>query len=267
MLVLGASISFSSAQVGNYSVGDVVNDFTVTDTDGNTINLYAITATGKYVFLDFFFDTCPPCQTTSQYFSELHEKYGCNEGDIYCIAMNNGSDSDAEVIAYENTYGGSSAHPPAVSADGGAAAVDTDLGIPAYPTYCVIGPDNKLFNADIWPIEDITTFENAFPSGGFNVMDCNTASVEEMEVSTALNIYPNPTSNDLNLVVDLTENTNVTLEVYNVLGKLEFTQNIGQLASGQTNYTLNVSSLNTGNYILKLNSDKGVAAVSSFVKM
>ena len=52
-LVLITSVVF--AQVQNYNVGDVVDDFTVTDTDGNTWNLYDLTSQGKYVYLDFFF--------------------------------------------------------------------------------------------------------------------------------------------------------------------------------------------------------------------
>ncbi len=64
------------AQLQGYSVGQTVNDFTVTDTQGNTHNLYSITASGKHVVLDFFFDTCPPCQQTQPYLNQLHETYG-----------------------------------------------------------------------------------------------------------------------------------------------------------------------------------------------
>ena len=42
------------AQVTGYSVGDVVDNFTVTDVNGNEHSLYDITASGQYVYLDFF---------------------------------------------------------------------------------------------------------------------------------------------------------------------------------------------------------------------
>lgn len=84
-----------NAQANNYPNGSLVADFTVTDTHGNTHNLYTYTAQGKHVILDFFFDTCGPCQATSQYFSQLYQTYGCNGGDIICIAMNNGTDTNA----------------------------------------------------------------------------------------------------------------------------------------------------------------------------
>jgi len=35
---------------------DEIDDFTVTDSDGNTYNLYTLLGQGKTVFLDLFFD-------------------------------------------------------------------------------------------------------------------------------------------------------------------------------------------------------------------
>ena len=105
------------AQTNNYNVGDVVDDFTVIDTNGNTWNLYDLTSQGKYVYLDFFFDTCGPCQTTTPIFNEFHDTYGCNQGNLFMLSVNNGTDSDAEVIAFENAFGGDFTHAPAVSAE------------------------------------------------------------------------------------------------------------------------------------------------------
>ena len=155
--------TLSFGQVQNYNVGDVVNNFIVTDVHGVEHNLYEYTAQGKHVYLDFFFDTCVPCQTTTPIFNEFYDKYGCNEGDLIAISMNNGTDGDAAVIAFEEQYGGPFNHSPAVSADGGAGAVDSDFNIAAYPTYCLISPENTLLENDIWPLTGVETFEATFP--------------------------------------------------------------------------------------------------------
>lgn len=168
-LLLGLSaiacFNLASAQITGYSVGQTVADFTVTDTEGNSHNLYSITASGKYVMLDFFFVNCPPCQQTQQHFNHLHDKYGCNAGDLFVISINTGQDNNTQVDAFEATYGGTYEHSPAVSGDGGSASVDNAFNPSAYPTYCLIGPDNKLINADIWPISSVASFEAAFPGG------------------------------------------------------------------------------------------------------
>jgi uncharacterized Rossmann fold enzyme len=48
-LILVLIVTAATSQVGNYNEGDVVDDFTVTDTDGVVHNLYTITAQGKHV--------------------------------------------------------------------------------------------------------------------------------------------------------------------------------------------------------------------------
>jgi len=251
-LLLFFTISFfANAQVTGYSVGDVVDDFTVTDIHGNVHNLYEITASGKHVFLDFFFDTCGPCQETTPIFNEFHDKYGCNEGEIYCISMNNGSDSDAEVEAFENTYGGPFNHAPAVSADGGAGGVDAVFGIVAYPTYCLIGPDNKLINSDIWPLTGVETFEATFPTG-FNPvpMECFLGLLDAENTSDFL-IYPT-VSNGSNINLRLNDQVaNVEVIVYNLNGKKVFSSEYSS-----STIVLNLK-VNAGTYFVQANTNSG----------
>lgn len=246
----------SFAQVGNYEVGDTVDDFTVTDTDGNEWSLYELTAQGKYVYLDFFFANCGPCQQTSRYFNEFHEKYGCNQGNLFMIAINGtGSDSDADVEGFEEQYGGDFNHSPAVSGDGNGGAIGTQFGISAYPTYCLIGPDNILVRNDIWPITDVGSFEATIPAeSGAEPMECSLGLGD----SSVLNftMYPNPSNGsvlNLDLPVAL-ESAKVT--IYNTLGSVVFTTTInGDRATLNTNltagaYLVNVSGENTSNTLM-----------------
>jgi len=245
-----AAVSF--AQVGTYAEGDVVADFTVTDTHGEEHNLYSITASGKYVYLDFFFDTCGPCQGASPHFGEFYDKYGCNSGEVYCLVVNNGTDSDAEVIAYEEEFGGPGHHAPAVSADGGGGDVTTAFGVGAFPTFCLIGPDNRLINGDIWPVSGVGTFEATF-GGDFNPepMACSFAGVEEAETLTALSVYPNPANAMANVSFAAEANSEVNITVYNMLGEVMNTS-IVQANAGQNNVELDLANYETGNYIIQI---------------
>jgi thiol-disulfide isomerase/thioredoxin len=243
--------SLLMAQANNYPNGSTVADFTITDTEGDTHTLYSYTSQGKYVMLDFFFDTCPPCQATSQYFSELYQTYGCNEGDLVCLAVNNGTDTDAEVIAYEDAFGGAFAHPPAASMEGGSGAVDAAFGINAYPTYCLIGPDNIMKNFDIWPLTDMSTFVAAFPPGS-NITPSNCAvGVDEAGQLAFTSVYPSPTSGQVTITFGATSASNLSIEVYDMLGKLMTTQQFGQLAAGAQR-SLELGNLADGEYLLKL---------------
>lgn len=254
-----ALTAFTQAQVGNYNAGDVVDDFTVTDTEGNEYSLYDITASGKYVYLDFFFDTCPPCQTTTPLFNEFHDKYGCNEGALFMMSVNNGSDSDAEVIAFKEDYGGSFEHAPAISADGGAGIVDSAFGIPAYPTFCLIGPDNTLIESDIWPIADLTTFENTIPAeSNAEPAECTSLNVEDV-ASLQFSLYPNPSNgNELNILLPETSKAQVT--IYNMLGQQVFATSV------ETNNSLLQTSLKAGAYLVQVVSNGTTATQTLLVR-
>ncbi len=242
---------FANAQTGNYQVGDVVDDFTVTDIDGNEYNLYSLIADGKYVYLDFFFVDCVPCQNSAPTFNEFFDKYGCNEGDVFCISINNGNDDNDRVRQYEIDHGGPFNHAPAVSNEGGGPAVDSNFGVNAYPTFCLIGPGNIMLNRDIWPLNGIQTFENTFPSG-FEppVMQCTTVGVEDV-TTLDFNIFPTVSKGNIN--INLQSAAASSVAVYNTLGQQVFANNYSD-----RNINLNLQ-LAPGIYMVKVTADASSA--------
>ena len=251
-------IQLSFAQVGNYTVGQTVADFTVTDVHGNTHNLSAIAASGKWIMLDFFFVACGPCQSTVPTFSELHQKYGCNEGDLYCISIDTG-DNDTDVLSFESTYSMSSGHSPAPAAsgtEGGGDAVVSDFGIGAYPTYCLIGSDMTLKIADIWPIGSVSDFEGAMTGAGFTptVMNCSgISSVDELSLAE-IKLFPNPSNGNVTLTLNAADANTATIEVSNLLGQVVYTTS-NEFVSGNNDIQLDLSSLETGQYVVRVSNE------------
>lgn len=223
LLLLTTMLSFSIAngQLLGYSVGDIVDDFTVTTIDGEEINLYTITAGGQYVYIDFFFADCGPCQATAPHFNEFHERYGCNQGDVFCVSINTGQDDDEYVESYESTYGGDYSPCPITSGDGGSGPVDTDFNPAAYPTICLISPDNELLNGDIWPISSYATFAEALEDEGFtpSLMECTALSVDDLAEEASFSIYPNPARDFI--TIELNENSTSinSIEIINFSGQ------------------------------------------------
>ncbi|MCR9173326.1 MAG: redoxin domain-containing protein [bacterium] len=254
--VIATTCFAGNAQIQNYSVGQTVNDFTVTDVHGATHNLSQIAASGQWILIDFFFTTCPPCQGTVPYFSELHEKYGCNEGDLFCISIDTGDD-DADVLAFENTYatqGGFSPAPAASGTEGGGNAVIADFGPSAYPTYCLIDPNMVMQNGDIWPINNVGSFETAFANAGFSPqeMSCGSLSVENAEL--ALNdavLFPNPSTTATTLSVSLESAMDVEVTVLNMLGA-QVSTNTFTGAEGTNKYEIATDGLAVGQYIVSV---------------
>ncbi len=257
-LFLSFTAFFAQAQVQNYSLGDIVDDFTVTDIEGNTHNLYEYTAAGKYVYLDFFFVSCSSCQATAPLFNEFYDKFGCGEGDIMCLTINSGSDNDAQVTSYDNTYGGSYNHAPIISGDGNAGAVRSNFGISYFPTVGVISPNNEIIVLDIWPIDDATTYEEVFPDGFDPAPMSCTVGFEE-ETITSFNLYPNP-SNGTVISINLLNSDAAKISISNLLGKKVFTTNITSKNSEI------YPDLAQGSYFVQIETDKGTSVRKLIVK-
>jgi hypothetical protein len=83
-----------------------------------------------------------------------------------------------------------------------------------------------------------------------NPEDLGPLSVQNIEKTTFgyVSIYPNPTSSSANISIELTNNENVSINVYNALGQLVFTEIPGNLNAGNHSFNFNTESLNSGIY-------------------
>ena len=241
LLLISIGYSNLKAQVNTYNVGDVVDNFTIIDTEGVEHTLYDITATGKYVFIDFFFRNCGPCQQTSRYFYQLYETYGENQGHTYMMSISY-IDNNPTIEQFENLYSGGFATPPAAGTEGNGPAVTTQFGINAFPTYCIIAPDNTLAVADIWPVQNMGSFEDAFPQGLKDLL----LAVNDVNIQ---NFSVNPTVSNGNFSIALPKGAESTISIYDMTGKTVFIGNYNA-----KNIELNVK-LATGIYILNVKAE------------
>ena len=136
VFALGLLHFTSVAQVGNPAP-----DFTVTDTHGEEHNLYDYLEDGKVVVLDFFYTTCGPCQFYSPQVNLAYEKYGCNNAEVFFMAIDWG-DTDAEVLAYDDEY--MIEYPSISGTEGGGNEVVNLYNVSGFPTFYVIDSTKKL---------------------------------------------------------------------------------------------------------------------------
>lgn len=226
-------------------------DFTVTDVDGNTHNLFDYLDAGKHVVIDFFFTTCGPCQEYAPEVNQAYEDFGCNTGDVIFIGMDTGDDTQA-VQNFDQTYG---AHYPAISGtDGGGNAVCSNYGISAYPTVILIAPNRDIISQDIWPptTSAITSLLN---NNGVQTASCASTSIDDNVTAAITSTYPNPASDMINVSFSLEEASDVQFEIYDVLGQVVVSTNVSQFNAGKNQLTIDTSMLSAGNYFIRITAN------------
>ena len=93
-----------------------------------------------------------------------------------------------------------------------------------------------------------------------------TVSIEQDELVIAknkLSIYPNPATNNINLGFERSQNIAMQLSIYNTAGQLVLSKQLNGYGDA---YRVNVESLSSGVYFVRLSSDSQIIFTSKFVK-
>ncbi len=233
----------------------VAEDFTVTDLDGNSFNLFNTLNTNKFVVIDFFYCTCVPCQINTPKVQYAYQYFGCNRSNVVFLSMDTGDDTEACRLFEENYQSLAGEKFPSISGDdGGGNAVCNTYGIFAYPTIILIAPDKTIIEQDIWPISDGPYLAGIIEEHGGIAYDCSAVGIQEIKTSFA-DSYPNPVSDVFKMKFNVSNSETISFEVYNVLGVkiMEIPENM--YSRGIYIVPVHVADLSDGTYLIKILSD------------
>jgi len=88
--------------------------------------------------------------------------------------------------------------------------------------------------------------------------DVSAISVEENTMENNVNIYPNPTSDVVNIDINAISNSNIEILVVNTLGQTVLSNSNVNVTTGSNSVVLNVSSLEVGIYMVNITSGNQV---------
>ena len=252
ILMIITLITYNSiAQVNGYNIGEVVSNFTITDINGTTHDLYEYTESGKWVYLDFFKADCIPCQYSTPAFNMFYEKYGCGGYDIICLSIS--LDFEEDVMVYTETYGGNYNKAPAIGFEGGEYIPYSSFSIAAYPTFCLIGPDSTLKESNI-PAH-FTGLEGSLPDS----IDPQECIITSNQIGSnrpqEFYLYPNPVKNNGSITINhpTLRNKKIQIEIINNIGTIMFSKHF--FMNNKSDLEINTS-LPTGNYIIQISNDR-----------
>lgn len=135
-----------------YKLGDMVMDFTVTDTDGNTYSLLELLQSKDAVVLNFYYNGCVPCQMEFPHLQEAYLEYSEN---IAVIAMNP-MDDEAAVAQFKQENGLTF---PMVACNPNWEKI---MNVTAYPTTVVIDRLGNIVLKHTGSVDSAQTFKDVF---------------------------------------------------------------------------------------------------------
>ncbi len=115
------------------------------------------------------------------------------------------------------------------------------------------------------------TNSTAFTGGDFADKDVNeitydVVGIEEQNTINNVKVYPNPASDNLNVSFMLNYKASVSITVYDMLGKTLMKDNMGTQASGLVSASFDISNLQSGMYLVKVQAAEKTFLTKVFVK-
>jgi len=200
----------------NFSLGDPVVDFSVTDLEGTTYKVSEVLKEKKALVLNFWFTTCGPCASEFPYLQKAYDAY---KDRVALLALDPYETDDAETIKAFRTQHKLTFPMADVETSWG-----TAMNVPAYPTTIVIDRYGYIAFTHTGTITEEGVFERLFDFyGADEYTQLITDDIEELPLTEA----EKPKQDDEGLIYD---NEKEPIEIG---GKLSFE---AKIPAGKTTY-------------------------------
>jgi hypothetical protein len=231
----------------NSSFSQLAMDFNTNDCNGNPVHLFSDLDAGKAVVLFYYMPncgSCPPHATEIQTMTNhINANYpGMVKGYSYPY-------QDVTDCVYSASWVVDNNLPFFTPMNNGATSL-AYYGEFAMPTIVLLGgSDHSVMHLydQGFDVSDTVLMRNLI----LDLIDPAQANTVKLDKnSTSLEVYPNPSSEVLNVKFDLKEVSKVSFELIDLTGRKLFSQNEVEVKNGSKE--INVSEIPNGSYILKI---------------
>lgn len=255
--VLNSAGELIGEELFNLSVVAPVPNFSLTDSYGGQHDLYETIEKGDVVLLDFMASWCGPCETSTPEINSVWEDYGEGISGFQVFSFTTEPTDNNSII---NNLGWGGYYPKFSYTEEGNnlyAHYNSLYGEDGIPLFIMICPDvnNPGFSEVSWSTvgwagggQSQNETENA-------LLDCNPSlDIELLSTHESVVIYPNPSSSNVYVELDLSDTKEVTVEVLNLLGEIVYVYSESHTA-GISTFQLTSENWSNGIYQINMQID------------
>lgn len=226
-------------------------DFTANDCLGTSHTLFSECDAGKVVVLCWVMP-CGACVSGALTCNNVCASFSSNVSFYLCDDLGNTNCTSLSSWATSNNI--------TPTAKFSSASISmTDYGTTGMPKAVVIGGPNHtvFYNAN-------NSFNSTALQNAINQALTATGIKEQSLNVNSMHIYPSPTNDNATVKFNLTKNSEVSIDLFNLEGKLIQNVYLGTSISGENSVRLNFASYPAGMYLIKL-SEGGKSQYSNVV--
>jgi peroxiredoxin len=239
-LMLAAAISNAQTAV----------DFNTTDCAGNPVHLYSDLDAGKAVVLFYYMPSCGSCPPPAQKIQTMANRINASyPGKVKAYAF---PFDNTNLCSYSQTWVTSNSLPLYAPMDSGATAVAAYGGF-GMPTVVLVGRSSHkvMFSTLSFSTSDTTIMRDSILA----MLGVTTGINDKSANISGIDIYPNPATNNVTLSVNLTEQSNLMIDVLDVVGRQVAIVSNDYSVSGNITKQFNTELLANGLYTIRINAN------------
>jgi peroxiredoxin len=239
-LMLAAAISNAQTAV----------DFNTTDCAGNPVHLFADLDAGKAVVLFYYMPSCGSCPPPAQKVQTMANNINATHpGKVKAYAF---PFDNTTLCSYSQTWVTSNSLPLYAPMDSGATAVAAYGGF-GMPTVVLVGRSSHkvMFSTLSFSTSDTTIMRDSILA-----MLGVTTGVDEISTNiNSVDVYPNPTASNVTLSVNLKVQSNLLIDVVDIVGRQVAVISHENNVSGNVTKQFNTELLSNGLYTIRINAN------------
>lgn len=245
------------------SFSQIAMDFNTNDCNGNPVHLYSDLEAGKAVVLFYYMPNCGSCPPHATEIQSMANNINANfPGMVKAYSY---PYQDITDCAYSASWVIDNNLPLYIPMNNGATSL-AYYGAFAMPTIVLLGGANHDIMAVYdqgFDVSDTVAMRDLI----LNLLDPQSASITELnENISSLDIYPNPTSDIVNININLKNNSSVSFEIIDLSGKKMLFQKKMKMEKGEVKTEINTSEIPNGSYVLRVNINGIITSKNIIIK-